>query len=194
MEFWTTYSTAAHNPDISDADTLQTICETGWQGFLSEDQSPAFDYLSDDFFKSINSLGTDMLNSVEYFAATNTTTWDSLVKEYFDSLRTKVKTNVKPLDAKDKSNIATNIKIAFVRKLQWMSFAHGSTHYAPFLPLITPSVLNCIEQVFQQIPKALLEVCLFDHHSSDELTSISTVHVMGITPRSVFRHDLEEPR
>ena len=50
------------------------------------------------------------------------------------------------------------MKKGMPRKLEWIGMNHLDLHYAPVLPLVTPSVIVCLGQVFSQIPNALTEV------------------------------------
>lgn len=156
-EHWLTYTGRTSDPDPSSQSRLQTISESAWDAVTSDGNNPFFDYLSQDLFTVIDMLAMDILQSTDYFAAAGTPIWDDLILKYFKQLPAKFKSHIQPESSTDTINIT--IKLALIRKLEWMSHHHGDLHYAPILPLVTPKVLDCISQAFQQIPNALTEVC-----------------------------------
>lgn len=159
-EHWVTYS-KVRNSDMSSSidSTLQTICESGWDEFLSQGSTAALEYLSDELFNAVNTLAAGMSKSSDYFAASGTPIWDGLIVEYFRSLSTKLKSGIKTQGPDDKAHVT--LKLALIRKLQWMTHKHNVHHYAPVLPLLTPNSLDSLTQMFEQIPNALTEVCIY---------------------------------
>lgn len=60
-------------------------------------------------------------------------------------------------------------------KLQWYLFDHRWYHYAPIMPLMTPSIIVHISAVLASVPRALLEVSSVHSHSQITLIIITLV-------------------
>jgi hypothetical protein len=155
---WTTYETSFTSTDMPTRKRLQMIAQSAWDVFTSTNKpaSPAFPAsIYNPIFSAAEDFSKSIVESASYFAATGNPTWDSLIQKY----KTSISTDLEPLIAGIKS-IGLDINLALDRKVEWMVFPHGGFHYAPLLPLVTPKVLDCVAQVFHQVPNALTEVSI----------------------------------
>ncbi|KAF7782913.1 hypothetical protein Agabi119p4_2289 [Agaricus bisporus var. burnettii] len=58
-------------------------------------------------------------------------------------------------------------KQVLLDKLRWCFFDHRRYHYAPVMPLLSPSVIDCLAQVFETIPRAIQEFCSWVYPMAD---------------------------
>lgn len=154
MANWATYETSFTSTDMPTRKRLQKIAQSAWDSFTSTHEPANVAFISDSIFSAVDSFTKSILDSPSYFGAAGDPTWDSLIKTYNETMST----DLEPLIGEIDEVSSLDIKLALDRKLEWMAFPHGGFHYAPPLPLVTPKVLDCVAQVFQQVPNALTEV------------------------------------
>jgi hypothetical protein len=155
-ESWAWYKDILTLEDPKNQERLRRMSTGIWDILMSEDNTPVFDFLSHDLFSAVDRLAQDIVEHPAYFAASGTVIWDDFIRRYTGSLMDEFKKSVR--DLKPLGGVDISRDTGLVRKLEWISHAHGKLHYAPILPLVTPNVLDCMAQAFGYIPHALTEV------------------------------------
>jgi hypothetical protein len=154
---WRAYLKGYDKPE--DLHHVKAITTSTWSSMMGEDEERHLDMLSADAFEELEKLGEEMVAKSMYFCATDEEVWKEWMEKYKVSL-TSILTGTIMRKQSTTQDIA-NVKKGLARKIEWYLFDHQSNHYAPVLPLITPSILECLGQALEACLHAIREVCIY---------------------------------
>jgi hypothetical protein len=146
------YNKPEHVPHVKGMTTSM------WSSMMGEDEERHLDMLLGEAFEELERLGEEMVTKSMYFCTTDEEVWKDWMGKYKVSL-TSILTGMIMRKQSTTQDIA-NVKKGLARKIKWYLFDHQANHYAPVLPLITPSILECLGQVLQACSNAIGEVCI----------------------------------
>lgn len=178
---WSWYKGAVETASEADELQLQVVSETAWASLTARENEAVWSLLPDKMFWEVEGLAKDMLDLPAHFSAAGDKTWDRILTEYIDGLRSTMQAEIPIAEGVNDADMA--IQINLPAKLDWLTFNHRNLHFPPILPLVTPGVMDCIVQAFQHIPNALSEVnCQFPKDSDPVITSFNCSTCRGSLP------------